>query len=81
MCVELPGTIANLWGKEKVNARPLALHPDHTMVGLPYSYTLGGCMACGIPVVQSANGNGNGNGIPFPFVSIKSNFHAFINCQ
>ena len=36
-------------------------------------HVIGGYMACGIPLIQSANGNGNGipyNGIPFPFVSV-----------
>ena len=45
---------------------------------------IGGCTACGIPLIRSANGNGNGipfNGIPFPFVSIKVYLAASVNCR
>ena len=45
---------------------------------------IGGYMACGIPLVRSANGNGNGiplNGIPFPFVSVKVYLSASVNCR
>ena len=40
---------------------------------------LGGCLACGIPLIWSANGNRNG--VPFPFVSGKAYLPATVNFQ
>ena len=53
------------------------------------TWLVGGYMACGIPLIRSANGNGNRiplngipfNGIPFPFVSIMAFLPASVNCR
>ena len=40
---------------------------------------VGGYTACGILLVQSANGNGNR--IPFAFVSVKKFFESFVSIR
>ena len=42
-------------------------------------YGVGGYMACGIPLIWSANRNGSG--IPFQFISVKAYLPATVNCQ
>ena len=64
----------------------LAIH-CHVLASLQ-SCLIGGYMACGILLIQSANENRNGiplnrilfNGIWFPFVFVKAYLPASVNC-
>ena len=63
---------------------PVPVPCEHWVERMVGSYT-----ACGIPLVQSANGNGNGipvnkipfNRIPFPFVSVKKILTTSVNSR